>query len=202
MAAEHSILNARAEAWLTEYRRGHTEALGPLVEQTRRPLFGFILNMTEGRGDAEEIFQETWYRTLRHVDRVDGRRVMSWLFRVAHNLIVDRARRKKPMESLNQTAQDEAPGRTALEDRLPAPGLSPAGETAGRDLGHRLRQAIGQLPPEQREVFLLRVEGDVPFREIAEMQDVSINTALARMQYALAKLRNELREEYAVWAEG
>jgi RNA polymerase sigma-70 factor (ECF subfamily) len=196
------MLNAKVEDWLAEYRRGHVEALGQLVEHYRRPLFGFILNMTEGRGDAEEIFQETWYRTLRHMDKVDGRRILSWLFRVAHNLIVDQVRGKKPMESLTPTSQDPVGGRPALEDRLPAPGLSPAGETAGRDLGQRLKEAVGQLPREQREVFLMRVEGDVSFREIAGIQEVPINTALARMHYAISKLRKDLKEEYAVWAEG
>ena len=194
--------NALAAARLDEYRRGRIEALDRLVEQYRRPLFGFILNMTEGREDAEEVFQETWYRTLRRLDDVDGRRLLSWLFRVARNLIVDRARAKRPMESLNQTGREHRPGTPALEDRLPAAGLSPAGETAGRDLGRRLREAVARLPPEQKEVFLLRVEGDMPFREIAGIQKVSINTALARMQYALSKLRNDLKDEYAAWAGG
>lgn len=202
MAAEHGILDAQAAAWLDEYRQGRVEALGRVVEQYRRPLFGFILNMTEGREDAEEIFQETWHRALRHADRLDGRRLMSWLFRVAHNLIVDRVRAKKPVESLNQEPRPDEPGRAPLADRLAAPGPTPAGESAGRDLNRRLRQAIGRLPADQREVFLMRAEGDVPFREIARLQGVSINTALARMQYALAKLRNDLKDEYAAWVEG
>lgn len=203
MASEYDIQNAKVAAWLSEFRQGRREALDRLVEHFRRPLFGFILNMTEGRDDAEEIFQETWHRTLRHLDRLDGRRLSSWLFRVARNLVIDRARAKKPMESLNQPVSAGEPGATLpLAERLAAPGLSPAGETAGRDLGERLRAAIGHLPAEQREVFLMRIEGDVPFREIAKIQEVSINTALARMQYALVKLRNDLRNDYAVWAGG
>lgn len=198
MAAQKNRRDIRAEALWAEYRRGRGEALGELVEHYRRPLFAFILNMTEKREDAEEIFQETWHRTLRQIHHVEGRRLLSWLFRVARNLIIDRVRGLKPLESLDQKAADG----TAPLERLAATGLSPAGETAGRDLGIRLRAAIGHLPPEQKEVFLLRVEGDVPFREIAKIQGVSINTALARMQYALAKLRNELQEEYIVWAGG
>lgn len=202
MASEYDIQNEQAAAWLDEFRQGRRAALDRLVEHFRRPLYGFILNMTEGRDDAEEIFQETWHRTLRHLDRLDGRRLSSWLFRVARNLVIDRARAKKPMESLHQPLSDGEPGARPLADRLADPGLSPAGETAGRDLGERLRRAIGQLPAEQREVFLMRIEGEVPFREIARLQRVSINTALARMHYALAKLRNDLRNDYAVWVGG
>jgi RNA polymerase sigma-70 factor (ECF subfamily) len=60
----------------------------------------------------------------------------------------------------------------------------------------RIAEAVKTLPEEQKEVFLLRTEGDLSFKEIAEIQKVSINTALGRMQYALAKLREELKDDY------
>ena len=88
-------MDLQAGKWLADYRRGDTEALGRLVEQYRRPLYGFILNMTEGREDADEVFQEVWFRALRSLDRYRDRRFLSWLFRLAHNLIIDRARRRK-----------------------------------------------------------------------------------------------------------
>ena len=81
---------------------------------------------------------------------------------------------------------------------MAAPGLGPDEQVAGRDIGKRLREALRELPEEQREVFVLRMEQDMPFREIAKLQGVSINTALARMQYALRKLRRDLRQDYAM----
>jgi RNA polymerase sigma-70 factor (ECF subfamily) len=83
-----------------------------------------------------------------------------------------------------------------LEDRLAAPGLSPAEEVGGTGLGERIERAVEMLSPEQKEVFLLRMYGDTPFKEIAKIQKCSINTCLARMQYSLGKLRSILKEEY------
>ena len=85
-----------AKQWLAEYRSGRTEALGRLVEHYRRPLFAFIYKMTEGGSEADEIFQEVWFRAIKNVERYEDQSFLSWLFRIAHNLIIDRARRKRP----------------------------------------------------------------------------------------------------------
>jgi RNA polymerase sigma-70 factor (ECF subfamily) len=179
--------------WLAQYRRGDLEALGRLVEQYRRPLYSFILKMTEGRGDPEEIFQETWIRAIRNLDRFNDRNLLGWLFRIAHNLVVDRVRKGhvevKPTPRTGQTT-------TAWFDQVASSNLGPATVAAGRDLGSRIEEALESLPAEQREVFLLRMEGNLSFKEIAHIQQVSINTALARMHYAVRKLRGLLKDAY------
>ena len=81
--------------WLAEYRAGNTSALDKLVEHYRRPLYAFILRMTEGRDDAEEIFQEVWFRAIRHLDSYRQKNFLGWLFRIAHNLVIDTARKQK-----------------------------------------------------------------------------------------------------------
>lgn len=177
--------------WISAYRRGDMEALGRLVEHFRRPLMSFISRMLEGHADAEDVFQEVWYRAVRNFSSYRDDRFISWLFRIAHNLVIDRARKRKPIVEL-PSENDENP----IEERLADAGVRPDGAASGKDVGVRIREAVQQLPPEQREVFLLRMEGDVPFKDIARMQGVSINTALARMQYALAKLRAGLRTDY------
>jgi RNA polymerase sigma-70 factor (ECF subfamily) len=182
------------KVWLAEYRAGRVEAMGSLVDHFRRPLFGFIAKMMEGHADAEEIFQEVWIRALTNLHRYRDDRFLSWLFRIAHNLVIDRARRGKRLVELDRP-QDEDGG--TLQDRLAAPVLGPDAEAHARDLGERIGAAVRKLPDEQREVFLLRTEGELPFKEIARIQGVSINTALARMQYALQKLRVELKDDYA-----
>ncbi|MEA2067909.1 MAG: sigma factor-like helix-turn-helix DNA-binding protein, partial [Verrucomicrobiota bacterium] len=83
-----------------------------------------------------------------------------------------------------------------LEDHLAAPGISPAEEAGGTALGKQIEEAVETLSPEQKEVFLLRMYGNTSFKEIAKLQHCSINTCLARMQYALAKLRSILKDEY------
>lgn len=181
--------------WLSEYRYGNTEALGKLVEHFRRPLFAFINRMMEGHVDAEEIFQEVWLRAIRNLHSFREDRFLSWLFRIAHNLVIDRARKRRPVVDVQAGATDEE---SFVEDRMADRRVGPDGLAAAKDLGVKINSAILRLPVEQREVFLLRTEGDVPFKDIARMQGVSINTALARMQYALAKLRSDLAADYEI----
>lgn len=171
-------------ALLAAYRVGDKAALGRLVKRYERPLFAFILRMASP-SEADDLFQETWIRAIRALDTFDDRKPLSWLFRIARNLMVDRSRRAKrwvPLES--ETG----------EDRWASPLPSPAEMASDNDLGVRIRQAVDRLPIEQRDVFLMRTEGDLPFKEIAKLQKVSINTALARMQYALEKLRVALKD--------
>ncbi len=175
---------------LDRYLAGDREALAALIERYRRPLYGFILKMTEGRGDADEIFQETWARTLRRLPGFRPDNLLGWLFRVARNLVIDEARRNARFRGL----VDDGDGSPEV-DRIPDPGPDPARQAAGGDLGRRIAESVRALPPDQREVFLMRTEAGLPFREIARVQQVPLNTALARMHYAVGKLRAALRAE-------
>lgn len=179
---------------INAYLGGDANALEPLVEKYKRPLYSFILKMTEGREDAEEIFQETWFRALKNIHKFRHKNFLNWLFRIAHNLVIDRARRNRKNVSMQSAAGGDE-GNT-LEDQLASPGISPAEEAGGVGLGEQIQNAVNTLSPEQKEVFLLRMYGNISFKEIAKIQDCSINTCLARMQYALTKLRSILREEY------
>ena len=177
------------------YLAGDENALEPMVEKYKRPLYSFILKMTEGREDTDEIFQETWFRALKNIHKFQHKNFLNWLFRISHNLVIDRARRNKRNVSM-QTATGGEGGDSTLEDHLPAPGISPAEEAGGTGLGVVIDQAVEMLSPEQKEVFLMRMYANASFREIAKIQKCSINTCLARMQYALTKLRSILKEEY------
>ena len=178
---------------LEDYRAGNRAALAVLFERYRIALYAYISRMTEGRGDADEIFQETWFRAIRHVDGFRAGHFRAWLYRICHNLMIDRGREGKKWSSLSQPLEGTE-GETA-QDRLPAAGPDPAALAAGHDLGRVIDTLLAGLPEAQREVFLLRTKGDLPFREIARLQGVSINTALARMQYAVEKLRTGLQSE-------
>lgn len=178
---------------LAEYRAGDAEALGHLVEKYKRPLFGFILRFSEGREDADEIFQEVWVRAIKSMNHYRQKNLLSWLFRIAHNLMIDRIRRRKSIVSLDTPASDDS---VPLSEQLTGAGLGPDGLVGGRELGLRIEAAAAKLPADQREVFWLRMQADLSFKEIAKIQKCSINTALARMQYAVSKLRKELAGEY------
>jgi len=174
------------------YRRGDVEALAELVEKYRRPLFSFILNMTEGRGDADEVFQDVWLKAIRKLHKYKHKNLFGWLVRIAHNTVIDKARKRKPDTSIDAESGD---GWT-LGDTLAAREAGPREQVEAGDLSRRIAQAVRTLPAEQKEVFLMRVQAELSFKEIAHIQRVSINTALARMQYALTKLRPLLKDDY------
>ena len=180
------------------YRDGDAAALGELVELHRRMLYGYIVNMVQGRDDADEIFQEVWMKVIRKIHLYRDRNFGGWLVRIARNQVIDRGRRRRPVSSLDA---DTAAG-NPLIDLMSDPGELGAAETAAAtDLGVRIQAAVAELPEEQREVFVLRTKADMPFKEIARLQKTSINTALARMQYALKKLREGLSDQYEEWVE-
>jgi len=188
------MTDAAADGALIErYRHGEAEALAALVEKYRRPLYAYVLNMTAGREDVDEVFQEVWFRVIRRIDRYRQKNFYGWIVRIAHNLVIDRARRRKPSVSLDADGDGD---RHAPAETVPARTADPAAESADTDLGRRIAGAVRALPPEQREVFVLRTHGGLSFKEVAAVQRVSINTALARMQYALGKLRLMLQEDY------
>jgi len=175
------------------YNDGDSGALEQLVERYRRPLFHFILNMLNGQGEADEIFQEVWFRVIRNVARYRDQGFLSWLFRIAHNLMVDRFRWNKGWGWVSAD-RENAEG-ISIKDVAPDPGPTPDEQVGASESEQRVWEAVARLPPEQREVFILRMAEDLAFKEIASIQRVSINTALARMQYAVTKLREALKED-------
>lgn len=181
-----------------KYRRGDVDALERLVAKHRRKLFGFIVNMTANAADAEDVFQEVWLKVIKKIGIYRENNFPGWLVRIARNIIIDRARRRKPDISLDSRS---AEGRS-MTDVLQGTDTGPLRRLETSDLGRRIAEAVANLPPEQKEVFLMRIRADLPFKEIARIQKVSINTALARMQYALDKLRIQLKDEYGEVTSG
>lgn len=178
---------------IARYRAGETEALAVLIDRHRPALFGYIVNMLGRRDGADDVFQDAWLKAIRGLAAFRDGNFAGWLMRIARNLVIDRARRRRPEVSIEAP---DAAGRTPAAS-LPADGPAPGGAVAAQDLGARIAAAVARLPDDQREVFVLRVQAELPFKEIARLQGVSINTALARMQYALAKLRPLLEADYA-----
>lgn len=174
--------------------RGDTDALARVIEAYRRPLRGYIARHARGAEDAEECYQETWLRALRGLGRFRREHFGAWLFRIARNWLIDEGRKRRPELSLDGPAGEEEGG--TLGDAVASEGARPDEASARRDLGRRIRAASEELPEEQREVFWMRMETGLSFKEIALAQGCSINTALARMQYALGKMKKLLADEW------
>ena len=177
---------------LGQYRDGDVAALEQLVAKYQRPLFGYIVQITGGRDDPDDVFQEVWLRAIRKEGTYRHGNFLGWLIRIAHNMVIDRGRRRKADWSLNEEDESGRP----LETLIASSETGPLSRIADAQVGRRIAEAVATLPVEQRGVFLMRTQMGLPFKEIARVQRVSINTALARMQYALKKLRTLLKEDY------
>lgn len=173
---------------LEDFAKGNPEALSALVDTHGRMLYGYILSMTHNRPEADDIFQETWFRVMRRAARFREGNFKGWIMRIAHNIMIDRFRRNRPNLSL-EAADSEG---NSLGDRLSDPRDGPTRDAENRDLARLVRRQVSRLPAEQREVFLMRTDADMPFREIAETLGIPLNTALGRMRYALIHLRRAL----------
>jgi len=181
---------------IARYLDGEAEAMDAVVERHRRALYCFARGMTGRDSEADEVFQETWFRALRALPRYRERSFRGWLLRIARNVFIDRLRKMRPEVSMDE---ENAAG-IAIGQVLSSPEPAPDARATDSEVGERIETAVARLPFEQREVFALRMWSGITFREIAVVQRTSINTVLARMQYALKKLRLELRDDYLALA--
>lgn len=167
--------------------QGDPAAFEELVRRYEDRLYGFLFHRV--RAWAEDVYQEAWMKVWSHLPRYEAReRFGAWLFTIARNAAADAAER----EGRRRGVPLDAPGdEGAPIERVPGRG-GPEEDAEAGDLRARIDAALAALPPEQREVFLLREYGGLSFKEIAEAQGCPLGTALARMRYALAKLRERL----------
>jgi len=186
-----SKLEISDEQLIGLYLKGDIKAMDELIIRYKKPLYSFLWRLTASGSEVDEIFQETWLHVIRKASSFEQYRFKGWIFKIAYNLVIDWSRTKRGHLSLDQTSE-YADGLQTLADTLPAPGQSPDAQAVNGDLHKAIALALASLPAEQKEVFVLRMDADMSFKEIAEIQGTSINTALARMQYALTKMRKLL----------
>jgi RNA polymerase sigma-70 factor (ECF subfamily) len=180
------------EELLAAYQQGDPRSFEDLLLRHRAPLFTFLLRMLGNRERAEDLAQETFLRIVKGAQAWEHRaRFQTWLFTIARNLCVDQSRRDRFRRADSLDAErpgDEPP----MVDSVPGQEIDPSRGAESALLRPVLQRALLSLPTEQREVFVLREQAGVPFREIAEMVGVNENTVKSRMRYALEGLRKAL----------
>ncbi len=181
------------EALLEQYVSGSLEAFDALVARHSGALYSYIRGMVRSDDDADDFFQETWARVIRHATSFRQGTVRGWIWRIAKNAIIDRVRRRKPDDSLDRPIGQDG---TLLGDLVAAEGIPVPEWVADADLGRQIAACVARLPHAQREVFLMRTVSDLSFNEIAEVLQIPLNTALGRMHYAVTRLREGLAEEW------
>jgi RNA polymerase sigma factor (sigma-70 family) len=167
------------------------------VERDKPKLRSFIRKHIADTNEAEDILQDVFYelieayRLLKPVEHVTA-----WLYRVARNRMIDLFRRKKP-SSLNAPAFADADGDAdTLEDLLPSDDAGPEAAYARNLLLDALEEALEELPPAQREVFVAHELMGRSFKDISAETGLSVNTLLSRKRYAVLHLRGSLQEIY------
>jgi RNA polymerase sigma factor (sigma-70 family) len=171
--------------------------ISEVVEREQSRLRDFIRRRVADPRDAEDILQEVFYelveanRLLMPIEHVTG-----WLFRVARNRITDLFRRKAPERFGEAVVDGEDEETLRLVDLLPSPEDGPEALYARRALLDELALAVGELPVEQRAVFVAHELEGRSFKEMAAVTGVSVNTLLSRKRYAVLRLRERLRSLY------
>jgi len=187
------------EMLMVRYKRGDRDAFAELVRRYQRPLFNFSLRYVGNRDAAKEITQDAFLRVVKRAgDFRHESRFSTWVFSITRNLCIDELRKAKHRNHPSLDDDDGTPG--VLESKV-AQQRKVDGETGAvtNELRQGILRAVDTLPDDQREVFLLRQLGGVPFAEIARITGVAENTIKSRMRYALDRLKKELSdfEEYA-----
>ena len=168
---------------LNHYLSGDRSAISKLIERHSRRVKDYIHMMVKDRDVADDIFQETFIKAVRVIDEgryTDNGKFLSWILRIAHNQVIDHFRAQRQNKSVSEAeAGYDVLGTLKLSERTVEDSM--VCEQIERDV----RALVELLPSEQREVVIMRYFSGLSFKEIAEQTDVSINTALGRMRYAL-----------------
>ncbi|MCX7001730.1 MAG: sigma-70 family RNA polymerase sigma factor [bacterium] len=179
------------------YLKGNMSAFHCLYTRYERPLLFYIRAMVRPVEAAEDVFQETWQQVVKKLPgfRFKGA-FRNWLYTIAHHRVIDHVRgaARQPQVSLDEPV--EAGGAATLHELLADPAPDMVTALSVRDLYQKLCVLVEQLPPAQREVFLMRTDGGLSFNEIAALVDAPLNTVLGRMHYAITRLRAELKDDY------
>jgi RNA polymerase sigma factor (sigma-70 family) len=182
-----------------KYISGEETAFEVLLKRHKDKVFNYVRMTVRDRQLAEDIFQETFCKaiiTLKAGKYNDEGKFLPWVMRIAHNLIIDSYRKNAKMPSVEPKNEDHD-----IFASLNVFDKNVETEMIEEQIVADLRKLITHLPEEQREVILMRHYEDLSFKEIADKTNVSINTALGRMRYALINLRRMIEENQIVLSE-
>lgn len=177
------------------YIQGSDKALETLIFRYKDKIYTAIFMLVKDKFVAEDLFQEAFLkmiRTIREGRYSEQGKFLPWAIRVAHNLCMDHFRRAK------QWVPITLPDGRDISEIFDFSTETVSDVLERRQSHESIRQLIEQLPDEQREVVALRIYGDLSFKEIADVTQVSINTALGRMRYALINLRKMITDQQLV----
>jgi len=180
------------EQLVNAYAKGDNKSFDLLLRRHQSRLFSYVLTVVKDQDIANDIFQETFVKaitTIRQGRYTEAGKFSAWIMRIAHNLIIDYYRQEK---SENSTSADD--DTVNVLNRKEYSEINIEDVMVSEQIHADVRRIVAELPDNQREVLEMRFYRDMSFKEIAEATQVSINTALGRMRYAILNLRRMVRD--------
>lgn len=187
------VLSVSDKELIGKYLNGNQASLEKLIHRHKNKVFAYILMVVKDKQLADDIFQDTFIKvinTIRAGSYKEEGKFIQWVMRIAHNLIIDYFRKSKRIPVIDNNSEDFDIFDTikftddSIEDRI-----------ITEQIHQDVRKLINLLPHEQKEVLFMRHYSEMSFKDIAEQTDVSINTALGRMRYALINLRKLIEQK-------
>lgn len=172
---------------------GDQSSVESLILRHKNKVYGYISMYIRDQALAEDIFQDTFLKVIQSLKTgryQENGRFISWVMRIAHNLIIDHFRKEKQM---NVISNDDYESDIFNSKKLCEANVEDV--IVKRQVIKNVRRLIQMLPEDQREVVILRHYTGLSFKEIADISNVSINTALGRMRYALINMRKLMQEK-------
>ena len=184
---------AKDSQLIAEYLDGNQNSLEILIHRHKNRVFAYILMVVKDKQLADDIFQDTFIKVINTIQagnyKEEGK-FIQWVMRIAHNLIIDYFRKSKRIPVVDNDSYD-----FDIFDTIQFTDASVEEKMILDQIHKDVRELIEHLPKEQKEVLFMRHYTEMSFKDIAEQTDVSINTALGRMRYALINLRKLIKEK-------
>ncbi len=173
------------------YIQGDEAALSVLIARHQQRIYSFIYSKVYDKDITEDVFQDTFIKVIRTLKRGgynEEGKFLPWVMRIAHNLVIDHFRRNNRMPKFDNS------GEFSIFSVLSDSNLNAEKQIIKSQVEDDVRRLIEELPEDQKEVLKMRMYKEMSFKEIADKTDVSINTALGRMRYALINLRKVIEK--------
>ena len=180
---------------VSQYIQGKEASLEILIKRHQQRLYRFIYSKVQDKDVTEDVFQDTFIkviRTLKKGNYNEEGKFLTWVMRIAHNLVIDYFRKSKRIPSFKN--KDDFDIFSIIGDGS----LNAEKKMIQEQIYNDVRELVHSLPEEQKEVLIMRMYRDMSFKEISENTGVSINTALGRMRYALINLRKLIEKHKIV----
>ncbi len=192
----NNTINLTDDKLVAAYANGDNQAFDTLLKRHQNRVFSYIFSIVKNRDVADDLFQETFVKAIMTIKQgryAESGKFSAWISRIAHNLIIDYYRQEKNENLVSADDED-----VDILNRKDLCDINIEDVMIDAQISTDVQRIVEALPDNQREVLEMRFYRDMSFKEIAEATNVSINTALGRMRYAILNMRRIAKENHII----